>query len=277
MRKILLKLVLFHVTLIISFLVMTGLCFAEIAQNSFVGAWLFDEGVGQKALDLTGKTGNGTLLNDTKWVQGKSGNAVSFDGKNDYVEINLPEIFNTMSKNDFTITFWINVQDITGSGTIWTRVLEVRNDNTNYLQFVIQINDGEFGINVMVDGNEVTFIADTPIKAETWYYATGTWEAAKKSLKFYLNGILQTKAGTTPASPGNEKKINIGRRSDGNEETYFNGIIDEFAILNVVLAEEDIQSLMKDGLKAYAAVSYKEKSASAWGEVKKQLLSSLSF
>jgi len=106
-------------------------------------------------------------------VDGKIGRAIDFDGKNDYVDIKLPEIFNDMSKNSFTISFWIYVQDISGSGTIWTRIIEARFDNSNYLQFVIQINDGELGVNSMVNGSEMTFIVNSPIKVDTWYYVTG--------------------------------------------------------------------------------------------------------
>ena len=268
MSKLLIGLTIFCVILSIAFLVSTNTAFAAFDQGSFVGAWLFDEGNGQDALDLTGNTGSGKLVKDPKWVDGIFGTALDFDGKDDFVEIELPEVFSNMPQNDFTITYWINVQNIAGSGTVWTRIIEARFDNSNYLQFDIQINDGELGINVMVDGNEVTFMTDTPIKSETWYYVTGTWQADAKSVKLYLDGVLQTKTGATPASPGTEKILNIGRRSDGNIQTYFDGIIDEFAVLDDAIAEDDIKALMDDGLKPYAAVSSQDKLATAWGMVK---------
>jgi len=265
MKIILSKLFISSIGLI---LVFSSISFAEINQGNFVGAWLFDDADGQKAMDLTSKSGSGTLHGDPKWVDGKIGRAIDFDGKNDYVDIKLPEIFNDMSKNSFTISFWIYVQDISGSGTIWTRIIEARFDNSNYLQFVIQINDGELGVNSMVNGSEMTFIVNSPIKVDTWYYVTGMWEAAQKSLKLYLDGVLQLGKGTTPASPGTEKILTLGRRSDGNEETYFNGIIDEFAILNVAMTEDDIKNLMVNGLKVYAAVSSLGKLTNVWGNIK---------
>jgi len=250
-------------------LIVTGVSFAEINQADFVGVWLFDEGNGQTARDMTGKSGNGTLMNGTKWVDGKFGNAIYFDGKAGYVEISLPEVFNDMPKNSFTIAYWINVQDISGSGTIWTRIIEARYDSTNYLQFVIQINNGELGVNIMSGGAESTVIVSPTIVADKWYHVTGVWDAGKKSISLYLDGVLQAGVGTTPASPGDKKILTIGRRSDGNADTYFNGTIDEFAILNVALAEEDIKNLMNNGLKFYAAVSSLDKLATAWGMLKK--------
>ena len=84
-----------------------------------------------------------------------------------------------------------------------------------------------------------------------------------------LDGVMQAGKGTTPASPGDKKTLNIGRRSDGNADTYFDGTIDDFAILNVALTEEDIKSLMNNGLKFYAAVLALDKLTTTWGNLKR--------
>lgn len=249
-------------------LLSTGISFAEILQTDFVGAWTFDEGNGLKAKNLAGKADDGTLNGGVQWTNGKIGSAISFDGKDSYVEINLPEIFKDIPNNSFTITYWVNIKNISGSGTIWTRILEARYDSMNYLQFVIQINNGELGINLVSEGTERTFIVNTPIVADKWYYITGTWDSKQKTLKLYLDGVLQTGVGTTPASPGDKKTLNIGRRSDGTPETYFEGMIDEFAILSKVITEDDIINLMKKGLKTYAEVSSLDKLANTWGNIK---------
>jgi hypothetical protein len=108
-------------------------------------------------------------------------------------------------------------------------------------------------------------------KADTWYHVAGVWDAGKKSIKLYLDGVLQAGTGTTPASPGDKKTINIGRRSDGNADTYFDGTIDDFAILNVALTEEDIKNLMNNGLKFYVDASSSDKLATTWSQLKNDL------
>lgn len=243
--------------------------YAEIDQKSVVGAWLFDEGSGQTAADFSGNSGDGKLMKGAKWSQGEFDKAVEFDGEDDYVEITLPDVFNDIPNNDFSIAFWINVQDISGSGTVWTRIVEARSDNSNYLQFNIQINDGELGLNIMDSGVEKTLMVDVPISANKWYHVTGTWKAAEDAVGLYLDGVPQTKEGVVPASPGTEKILNIGRRSDGSDMTHFDGAIDEFAIFDVALVEEDIDTLMEEGLKKVAAVSFAGKLAITWGKIKK--------
>lgn len=249
-------------------LIISEMLFAQITYTDFVGAWSFEEGVGKKSADITGKSGEATIQGTPKWVQGKFGSAIKFDGKSDYIEIKLPEIFNLIPKNDFAIAFWTNIQDISGSGTTWTRLMEARYDDLNYIQFVIQINDGELGVNLVSDGVERTFIVNSPVKADTWYHVTATWVASKKALGFYLDGVSQTGVGTAPASPGVQKIINIGRRSDGNADTYFNGIVDEFAIFNKALTEEEIKTLMNKGLKSVASITSLGKLTNTWGKIK---------
>ena len=55
----------------------------------------FNEGSGTTATDLSGNNHNGTLVNGPVWTNGKYGQAVSFDGSNDYVNI--------ADNNDFTL------------------------------------------------------------------------------------------------------------------------------------------------------------------------------
>jgi hypothetical protein len=266
--KFLLRVIVIFLGLMAVHIMSVGVSFAEVQRESIVGVWLFDEGNGQTAIDLSKKSTDGKLVNDPKWVNGKIGKAIEFDGKDDYVEIELPDVFDNIPNNDFTIAYWINVLDIAGSGTVWTRILEARNDDSNYVQFDIQINDGEFGINIVNAGVESTIMVDKPISASTWYHVAGVWDADQNSVKLYLDGVPQSANGTTPASPGNQRILNIGRRSDGGDMTYFNGVIDEFAIFNVALTEEEINSLIETGLKTIAAVSPSDKLATVWGKLK---------
>lgn len=268
MKTVLSKLIVACLSLMSACMILTGIGSTEITSETIVGVWLFDEGNGQKARDYSGKSDDGELMNAPKWVDGKFGKAIEFDGKDDYVEISLPDVLNDIPNKDFTISFWINVQDISGSDTVWTRILEARHDNSNYVQFDIQINAGELGINVIDAGTERTFIVDSPISPDTWYHVTGVWDADEDRVGLYLNGVFQSKIGTTPASPGTQKILNLGRRSDGSDMSYFDGIMDEFAVFTTPLTEEEIEILMEDGLRAIAAVSSSGELVTTWGKLK---------
>ena len=51
-------------------------------EQGLVGYWRFNEGSGATAADSSGHGNNGTIYG-AKWVEGKSGKALSFDGKKD--------------------------------------------------------------------------------------------------------------------------------------------------------------------------------------------------
>ena len=55
-------------------------------MSGLVGAYSFDAGSGTSAADSSGSANTGTLSGAT-WVAGKTGNALSFDGVNDWVTI----------------------------------------------------------------------------------------------------------------------------------------------------------------------------------------------
>jgi len=60
---------------------------AEIDPDTIVGMWLFDEGKGNVATDESGNGLDGEFEGKPKWVDGKFGQALEFDGKGAYVQI----------------------------------------------------------------------------------------------------------------------------------------------------------------------------------------------
>jgi len=58
-------------------------------RSGLVGYWKLDEGSGSTSVDSSGQGNDGTLSPATggqdKWVTGKRGNALNFDGSNDYI------------------------------------------------------------------------------------------------------------------------------------------------------------------------------------------------
>ena len=79
----------------------------KIPEDTFtrglVAYWSFDEGSGNIAYDASGNGNHGTLINGPKWTQGKIGQALSFDGVDDYVD--TPLLQNSVT--EYTIEAWI--------------------------------------------------------------------------------------------------------------------------------------------------------------------------
>ena len=64
-----------------------------------------------------------------------------------------------------------------------------------------------------------------------------------------------------------ENPVWIG--NDGYQQ-HFNGILDEIAIFNIALTEDDIKTIMTEGLERTLAVSPAGKLSTTWASIKAQ-------
>lgn len=84
---------------------------AHRLTKGLVGCWLFNEGGGDKAYDLSGYNNQGTLKNmafpptaTSGWNPGKDGVRLNFDGNSDYVDCGNDPSLDIAGA--FTISFW---------------------------------------------------------------------------------------------------------------------------------------------------------------------------
>ena len=77
------------------------------SDDGLVAEWHFDEGAGSVLVDSSGN-GNDGVIYGAKWVDGKFGSALSFDGVDDYAEILRTNI--VKPENSVTISAWVKAQ-----------------------------------------------------------------------------------------------------------------------------------------------------------------------
>ena len=88
---------------------------AEIDPDTVVGVWLFDEGKGDVATDASGNGLDGEFNGKPKWVEGKFGEALEFDGKSAYVQVPAHE-----NPNDaITVSAWAKSPTATWNQPGW--------------------------------------------------------------------------------------------------------------------------------------------------------------
>ena len=87
---------------------------AEIDLETAVGIWLFDEGKGGVATDLSGKGNDADLEKSPEWVEGKFGTALKFDGKASCVKTGQKLLDNL---EEFTIITWVQTGDVNANRT----------------------------------------------------------------------------------------------------------------------------------------------------------------
>jgi len=251
------------ITFIAISLMFVCISYAKIDPKTCVGMWYFDEGTGEVASDSSGRAHLGKLMKGPKWVSGKFGKALSFDGKDDYVGIPALEI-RTDSKS-FTAIGWFKT-DESKNGPLW-----MWGDNPT----PSSSSDAEAPVGWRSNGNFAAgfYIGGHKYAEAEQSYTDGKWHFVAQvgdedTGYLYVDGeqISSANAGYVYASNPyfilSARSKNSGSEIDDVE--YFNGIIDEVALFNVALTEEDIQEIAAKK----SAVSPKAKLTTTWGDIK---------
>ena len=104
------------IDLIVTSLMLVVQIEAKIDLETAMGIWLFDGNKGKVAKDISGNDNHGDIQGP-KWVKGKSGSALKFNGSTDRVVI--ADSDSLYAKKAWTITSWIFVNNSeTGYGHI---------------------------------------------------------------------------------------------------------------------------------------------------------------
>ena len=95
--------------LICLFILIVVLGTAGNTWAELVGYWRLDEGSGTIAYDSSGNGNDGTIIGDPQWVAGKNGQALDFDGTEDYIDVGLGagDYFATLNSG-LSVAAWIN-------------------------------------------------------------------------------------------------------------------------------------------------------------------------
>jgi hypothetical protein len=235
-----------------------------------------DEGNGTIAYDSSGFENNGILYNNTvscsdppvatcpKWVDGKYGKALSFDGIDDYIEItSFPSL-----TQDATFSAWINVSSLKNYNTIL-----VSENASGYQNFGVFVNGSGWLLFQFTNsaGNIKQHWANAGIAENQWYHIAIVFNHAYNTIKFYVNGseiLSESETDSLTAWPNQVLRIGWGKSQINGYQ--FNGTIDEVRIVNRSLSSEEIKGIAAQPLTIliYPQESFKAISVSKLKELK---------
>lgn len=215
----------------------------------------FEEGGGDKTEDMTGKNKPGTLNGGIKWVDGKYGGALSFNGTDAFVEIPDNDI---LDPENITVEMWLNPNDWASQPVL---VLHSDNQSGWYVQMWTAAGNGTFCVPEPGADHCHTSPSVTFEKGKFQHLAV-TYD--QKEINFYLNGELRdTMPESTPITDYDGSMI-FGKWSEGGY--FYNGILDEVAIYSRLLTREEIKKDMSKGI--LMAVETSGKLATTWSSIK---------
>ncbi|TXH00473.1 MAG: LamG domain-containing protein [Candidatus Moraniibacteriota bacterium] len=203
-------------------------------DTSLKGYWSFNgkDISGTTAYDRSGAGNNGTLTNGPTATQGKVGQALSFDGSNDYVNLG------TGSSIRYTTT---------GSLAVW-----VKTSCTGICVIIGGNSDTELGYNLFLDSGTLKYRQDKYSEMSTpWtgVYNDGNWHfivvsKSGSSGTLYVDNVSKATSSGLGGSWG-ANPIYIG--NEYNRSYYFSGSIDELRIYNTALTVAQVAALYNQG------------------------------
>ncbi|MDP3014810.1 MAG: LamG domain-containing protein [bacterium] len=213
----------------------TNLTLLPVSRDpNLVGYWKFNETSGTNAYDASGRGNNGTLTNGPTWTTGRAGNALNFDGVDDFVNAgNAASLQVGGSGKSFTLEGWTKRAS---SGVYHNIIWQGTATKNNGLHFEYR-NTNVFTLDFYGNGLN-TPIAYTDVNE--WHHWVGTYDGSTNARKLYRDGILVANDTATEDYLGSGTLF-IGQRVGG--AYYFNGSIDEVRIYNRALSAAEISAI----------------------------------
>ena len=212
-------------------------------DSSLISWWRMDDlnstgGV----VDYFGRN-NGTNNGTAPVDNGKFGRAMSFDGVNDYVDINNSRSLNISSQISFCEWIYPN--------SLNSNIFLAKRDNPNYAWEM-----SSSGSSLLIRINSNTNLASGgTLNTNKWQHICGTYNGSL--ITAYINGVsVGTYSYSTPINVINTG-VTIGARAKYiGAEGWFNGTIDDVLIFNRSLSPDEVLALYGNTSQRYLAVNF---------------------
>ncbi len=244
-------------TMLISVLILTLMFITCGVRAEVIALWLFDEGNGNIAEDNTGNGNNGNIEN-AKYVPGKYGTALKFEGEG-FVNVGVPESLQNGIDQSFTAEVWIKLDQKQPSDH--TTIIFMQVGGPIALGFSGSTGGALYGY---AGGSSAIRDPDGPDRPPVgeWFHFAQTYDGAVQ--KLYFNGEEIFSQNVANAVTHTENAWTIGAWS--TQEKYFlEATLDELRISNEALEPEELGFFSR-----FSPVEPQGKLCECWGKVKKE-------
>ena len=174
-----------------------------------------------------------------------SGNALDFDGLDDFIVVPNSEAINPSS--ELSISAWVKIDNLLGIHSIVSKPSSAA-WGFPYARYNLRISGGK--IEFWTEDYSRTLFSVSPLSAGVWYNITCTYDGTTQ--KIYIDGVLDSNNDVSGLITNSTEDLLIGRSHVGLNSEFFDGQIDELRIWDVALSQEQIQ----EGLDSYVSSTH---------------------
>ena len=255
--------------LILAFLILTyqvsGLS-ADVLDPDLVLYFDYEEFSGDTVVEKSGRNYDGTINGGvTQSDDGKFGKAAQF-ASGSFLDLDGPNINpDDIPTEGMSVVAWINVEAVADMA-----IFNARAGDDTWLVHPEARGDGNYRWLNRSAGSQVIFdIKAGKNKANEWMHYAGTFSREAGLAILYINGVNvgEEKARVgTPIAPDWDQGARVGYNIDNNRP--FNGLMDELNVWKRGLMQEEVESIMNNGMTEHLAVEARGKLTTTWGRLK---------
>lgn len=221
-------------------------------NTGLVGWWTFD-GADCGATYCIDKSGNGKIATSTSAsmpakVAGKIGQAVKFDGSNDYMNVsNSSAVFNPTTS--ISVSFWANQNSCMGAcSASYQRVIYKGSDISNGTQKGWQVRLTSNTVNLYLsNGVSARQAVSTSMQLKKSYHIVGIINIASGMMSIYQDGVLKSSLDISAYINGVDFSSTVDMMFGSEGSVFYNGLIDDVRIWNRALSAQEVKQLYQMG------------------------------
>jgi hypothetical protein len=212
--------------------------------DGLVGMWSFDgqDLSGSTAEDVSGNGSGGTLQNGPQPAIGRIGQALKFDGGDDWIDVGSSVA--TLESNVVSVSAWVKTKE---SGTTQVAFGNYINNGDDGYSLGVKNGNGRF---FALNSSESFSSASTTgsVTDGDWHHLLGVFDGGDQEMRIYLDGELSGSKKVSYSSIEYEpdSPVVMGKRPT-RDESYFNGKIDNVRIYDRALNESEIERMYSLG------------------------------
>lgn len=211
--------------------------------DDVVGLWHMNDGSGTNVMDASKVHNDGTAVNGPAWVGGVQGEALAFDGNDDFVSV--PDVAELNVQEGVTVMYWLRWTTAPSSGNAWANPVSKGEHQWEfqhsgdaagspwrnaYYEWAVETNDTR------------TWVWSTSTTTQNvWVHLTGVFDNATHQIRLYVNGTQENATTLNGTINLDGKPFLIGARPRvGFEDRHFEGEIDEVIVFDRALSDSEI-------------------------------------
>jgi hypothetical protein len=211
-----------------------------LVPNGLVAYWPFEEGAGSTTEDVSGNGHVGTLNSATWSSDGKFGNAVAFDGVDDFVDVGTLSVGGTA----LTLSAWFNADDFgVGDARLISKAVDHGVEDHWFMLSTVTGNGMVLRARLKTGGSVSDTYTPTSgsFTANEWVHAVLVYDGS--TVKLYKDGAevgSWARSGTLDIN--NAVAVYIGNNPGPNPKP-FDGLMDDVRIYDRALSLAEVQTL----------------------------------